>query len=64
MLIDNPETNKFLAAKHAAAKAEDRMERLNDLCGSGADLAMTVDSFLAMTHDGSELSDDRHKYFK
>lgn len=54
---ESPETDKFLAIKHAAVEAEDKMRRLYDFCGSGADLKMTVDSFLAMTHDGKELSE-------
>ena len=52
---NNFNVNKFLAVKHAAAEAEDKITRLYEFCGSGADLNMTVDSFIAMTHDGSEL---------
>jgi hypothetical protein len=55
---EDAETDKFLAIKHAAVEAEDKMRRLYDLCGSGAGLKMTVDSFLAMTHDKKELSDE------
>jgi len=57
-ISDNPATDKSLAIKRAAAEAEDKIRRLYDLCGSGADLDMTVDSFLVMTHDERELSDE------
>jgi hypothetical protein len=57
-LNENPETDKFLAIKRAATEAEEKMRRLYDLCGSGADLEMTVDSFLAMTHDEKEFGDE------
>ena len=55
-IIESPETDKVLAIKHAATAAERKMQDLYDFCGSGADLEMTVDSFLAMTHDDRELS--------
>jgi hypothetical protein len=50
-------TDKFLAIKHAATDVEDKMRCLYDLCGSGSDLEMTVDSFLAMTHSEKDLGD-------
>ena len=53
-ILDSLETDSYLAIKHAAVEAEDKMRRLYELCGSGADLQMTVDSFLAMTHDEKE----------
>ena len=53
---ESPATDRFLAIKHAAVAAERKMQDLYDFCGSGSDLAMTVDSFLAMTHDDKELS--------
>ncbi|MDR3289463.1 MAG: hypothetical protein LBT22_08560 [Peptococcaceae bacterium] len=37
------------------SEAEYKVQRLNDLRGSGADLDMTVDSFLKMTHDETEI---------
>jgi hypothetical protein len=55
-IIESPATDKFLAIKHAAVEAEYKMRSLYELCGSGADLEMTVDSFLAMTHDEEELN--------
>ena len=58
-VVEDTASDRFLAIKHAAVKAEDKMRRLYDLCGSGADLEMTVDSFLAMTHDEKELNDDQ-----
>lgn len=54
-ISESPETDQFLAIKHASADAEEKMRRLYELCGSGADLKMTVESFLAMTHDEKEL---------
>ena len=55
---ENLETDRFLDIKHAATLAEDRMRRLYELCGSGSDLALTVDSFLDMTHDDKELNNE------
>ena len=52
---ESPATDRFLAIKHAATTTERKMEALYDFCGSGADLEMTVDSFLAMTHDEKEI---------
>jgi hypothetical protein len=52
-LFDN--TDKFLAIKPAMTQAEYKAQRLNDLRGSGADLKMTVDSFLKMAHDETEM---------
>jgi len=46
--------DRATAEKQAADGAENRMRRLFALCGSGADLELTVDSFLAMTHDEAE----------
>ena len=57
-IYENLETDRFLDIKHAAALAEDKMRRLYELCGSGSDLALTVDGFLAMTHDGKELNSE------
>ncbi|MDR1328998.1 MAG: hypothetical protein LBK23_05290 [Oscillospiraceae bacterium] len=57
-ITENATTDRFLAIKHAAILAEDKMRRLYALCGSGADLEMTVDSFLVMTHDEAELSNE------
>jgi hypothetical protein len=51
---ESPETDRYLSIKHAAVAAERKMEDLYDFCGSGSDLEMTVDSFLAMTHDEKE----------
>ncbi|MDR1440296.1 MAG: hypothetical protein LBJ10_09960 [Clostridiales bacterium] len=51
-------SDKFLAVKHAMAQAEYKAQRLNDLRGSGADLEMTVDSFLKMTHDETEMGNE------
>ena len=45
----------FFAVKHVMIQAEYKAQRLNDLLGSGADLKMTVDSFLKMTHDETEI---------
>ena len=45
----------FIAAKNAITQMEYKIQRLNDLRGSGADLKMTVDSFLEMTHDETEM---------
>jgi hypothetical protein len=53
---DNRETDVLLSIKRAASEAEDGIRLLYKFCGSGADLKMTVDSFLAMTHDVKELS--------
>ena len=53
---DKISVNKFLAIKHASVGAERKMEQLYDFCGSGSDLNMTIDSFLAMTHDEKELT--------
>ncbi|MCL2224422.1 MAG: hypothetical protein FWB96_05595 [Defluviitaleaceae bacterium] len=39
---------------NASAESALKMERLRALCGSCTDLNLTVDSFLAMTHDGAE----------
>ena len=47
--------DNFLTAKHAMTQAEYKTQRLNDLRGSGVDLKMTVDSFLKMTHDETEM---------
>jgi hypothetical protein len=52
----SPFTDEFLAVKHAAVAAERKMQDLYDFCGSGSDLEMTVDSFLAMTHDEKEIN--------
>lgn len=52
-LSDSPTVDRHLAVSHASAEAERKMERLQDLCGSCADLELTVDSFLAMTHDAA-----------
>jgi hypothetical protein len=49
-------TEKHLAIKHAGVEAEQKMQDLYEFCGSGSDLELTVDSFLAMTHDEKELS--------
>lgn len=57
-VVENTASDRYLAIKHAAVEAEDKMRRLYELCGSGADLEMTVDSFLATTHDEKELSDE------
>ncbi len=48
-------TDRFLSVKSAMTQAEYKAQRLNDLRGSGADLEMTVDSFLKMTHDETEM---------
>jgi hypothetical protein len=48
-------SDKFLAVKSAMTQAEYKAQRLNDLRGSGADLEMTVDSFLNITHDETEM---------
>jgi hypothetical protein len=48
--------DRFLAAKHVPVQIEDKINRLNALRGSGSDLKMTVDSFLAQTHDETEIS--------
>ena len=49
------DSDKFLAVKRAMTQAEYKAQRLNELRGSGADLEMTVDSFLKMTHDETEM---------
>ena len=54
-ILDNPVTDRFMAIKHAAVCSEDRMQRLYSFCGSGSDLEMTVDSFIAMTNDEMEI---------
>jgi len=46
-----------MSEKHAMTQTEYKIQRLNDLRGSGADLEMTVDSFLKMTHDETEMED-------
>ncbi len=48
-------SSKFLAVKSAISQTEAKAHRLNELRGSGADLEMTVDSFLQMTHDETEI---------
>ena len=53
---ERPAADNPLATKHATIAVEDKLRRLYDLCGSGADLEMTVDSFIAMTHNEKELS--------
>jgi len=52
MMID--EINKR-SEKYVMTQAEYKIQRLNDLRGSCADLEMTVESFLEMTHDGTEM---------
>jgi len=52
-LVNNYDS--FLTAKHAVTQVENKIQRLNELFGSGADLEMTVDSFLKMTHDETEM---------
>ena len=47
--------DNFIAAKNAMTQMEYKIQRLNDLRGSCADLEMTVESFLEMTHDGTEM---------
>jgi len=42
---------------HVPLDAEGKIHRLNALRGSGKDLKLTVDSFIAMTRDETELSD-------
>ena len=44
-----------MSEKHAMTQEENKIQRLNDLRGSCADLEMTVDSFLEMTHDETEM---------
>jgi hypothetical protein len=51
----NLSENQSRSAGHAAAETEDKISRLGALRGSGADLKMTVDSFIAMTHDETEI---------
>ncbi|MCL2003046.1 MAG: hypothetical protein FWG72_03450 [Oscillospiraceae bacterium] len=63
-MIDNKPTihsDRRLAIKRAAAEAEDKMHRLYELCGSGADLNMTVDSFLAMTREDETPRDEEKR---
>jgi len=40
---------------NAMTQAEYKVQRLNDFRGSGADLEITVDTFLKMTHDDTEI---------
>jgi hypothetical protein len=48
-------TDNLLTVMHTMTQAEYKAQRLNDLRGSGSDLEMTVDSFLRMTHDETEM---------
>ena len=54
---ENSFLGKDLASKHSRIDAEDKIHRLNALRGSGKDLELTVNSFIAMTHDEIELGD-------
>ena len=48
---------QYLSPVHVSLDVEDKIHRLNALRGSGKDLEMTVDSFIAMTRDEMELDD-------
>jgi hypothetical protein len=43
--------NRSRGTGRAAVEAEEKISRLNALRGSGKDLKMTVEGFIAMTHD-------------
>jgi hypothetical protein len=55
-IMDTSSADNSIAAKHISVRAEDKINRLNALKGSGFDLKMTVDSFIAQTHDKTEMS--------
>jgi hypothetical protein len=52
---DGLAADRVVAVRHTASEVEEKMQRLCELTGSCSSLDLTVDSFIAMTHDEKEI---------